>query len=67
MCELCSDDPATRMMAIEGQQMFAARLSRLARFYNDVAAGRIKPHTPEWKTMHHDMKQVTKEFLEILL
>lgn len=67
MCEICSDDPNVRNNALEAQALFAARLARLARFYERVSQRRVKPHTAEWKEMHGDMRQVTREFLEVLL
>lgn len=67
MCELCSKDPQVRRNALDAHELFAARLARLARFYDRVSQGRIKPHTEEWKEMRGDMRQVTREFLEVLL
>lgn len=42
MCELC--DPATRRAAAEEMQRFANRLKVVARHYESLANGTVKPH-----------------------
>lgn len=65
MCELCSSDPAVRKMAQEGNQMFANRLMRLARYYKRLASGRDKPHVSATiDPMKHDARFAAKTLVD---
>lgn len=49
MCDLC--DEKTRGLALRGHAMRADQLERMAAIERNIAAGRIKPHTPEMSVL----------------
>ena len=47
MCDLCDEDQKVRDSAMKSAKLLADDLRRLVCHYEDVASGRIKPHTVE--------------------
>jgi uncharacterized protein YifE (UPF0438 family) len=51
MCDLCSPVPEEQTAAIQETRRNALILQRMADRLNDLAAGRIQPHSPDAKHM----------------
>jgi hypothetical protein len=47
MCDLCDEDQKVRDSAMRSARLLADELRQLASHYDNVARGRIKPHTDE--------------------
>jgi hypothetical protein len=47
MCDLCDEDQKVVNSAYRSARLLADDLRRLASHYDNVASGRIKPHTDE--------------------
>jgi len=47
MCDLCDEDQKVVNSAYRSARLLADELRQLANHYDEVASGRIKPHTSE--------------------
>jgi len=47
MCDLCDEDQKVVNSAYRSARLLADELRQLAKHYDEVASGRIKPHTDE--------------------
>jgi hypothetical protein len=64
MCELCDNNPGTRFDAQQALHNKATRLRELAKNYERLANGEIKPHTPAANLIGLSARHVIRELVE---
>jgi hypothetical protein len=64
MCELCDNSSEGRAAAKEALHNKADRLRQLAKNYERLANGEIKPHTPAANLIGLSARQIIRELVE---
>lgn len=66
MCNLCTTDPEEIKAVVAHHRNVAHRLRSMARNYEDMAAGRIKPHSEEMKSAGALGRNLIRELVEFI-
>lgn len=64
MCELCEIDPVKLKVAREGNRRTAEALRHLAVLYEDLAAGRVMPHTDYLQAYAYTARRIIRVLVE---
>jgi hypothetical protein len=64
MCQLCSTEITEKTTAREAQRYIAARLRMLANMLDEVANGKIKPHSDDGVEVSRYALAVVKSLME---
>lgn len=66
MCNLCTNDPVEKKAVIAHHRNVAHRLRAMAKNYEAMASGEIKPHTEEMKSAGALGRNLLRELIEFI-
>ncbi len=61
MCDLCNEE--TKALAKEHMKYLAIRMRELSRLYDDMASGKVKPHSEQAKNMSYTARMLVRELV----